>query len=318
MNKKPNEKKEEKRTKAFFLLFLFLSVLCGVFGVLAVQSSRISWIFQNRPIFYGLVCGTVVVLGTFSAIFTFQKKETLMKLLVSVYVFLAFCFILIFVLQKSGFFEIVQSSDRLQQYLETTGAWMPFLYVLLQYLQVVILPIPSLVSTVAGVAIFGASKTFIYSVIGIVLGSFTAFYIGRNAGYKAVSWMIGEETLKKWQKKLKGKDNLVLTLMFLLPLFPDDVLCFIAGLSSMSTKYFVVMIVLARLLALSTTCYSVDFIPFNTWWGLLIWGVIAALFVVLFVLIYKNLDKIQSRLTKHFRKWKRKRKKTDENDRYDS
>ena len=109
------------------------------------------------------------------------------------------------------------------------------------------MPIPSVVSTLAGVALFGAFKTIVYSLIGIILGSITAFFIGRKLGNKAVSWMIGQEELNKWQKRLKGKDNFILTVMFLLPMFHDDVLCFIAGLSSLSNKYFFIMIVLSRM-----------------------------------------------------------------------
>ena len=173
---------------------------------------------------------------------------------------------------------------------------MPILYIVLQYLQVVILPIPSIVSTVAGVALFGPFKTAVYSLIGIVLGSVTAFFVGRKLGNRAVSWIIGKETLLKWQKKLKGKDSLFLTVMFLLPVFPDDVLCFVAGLSSMKVKYFLLMISISRILAVFATCYSFQLIPFNTWWGLTLWGVFIVGIVAAFVVIYKNMDRLQAKI----------------------
>ena len=106
--------------------------------------------------------------------------------------------------------------------------------------------------------------------------------------------MIGEETLYKWQKKLKGKDNLFLTLMFLLPLFPDDVLCFVAGLSTMSNGYFAIMITLTRIISIFATCFSVDFIPLNTWWGITLWAVFFAAVILAFVLLYKNMDRVQA------------------------
>ena len=180
---------------------------------------------------------------------------------------------------------------------------MPTLWVM----QVVVLPIPSVVSTAAGVALFGPFYTTLYSLIGILLGSLTAFIIGRKLGHKAVVWMVGEESLQKWQKKLKGKDNFILTLMFLLPLFPDDILCFIAGLSSMSFLYFIVMVFVCRVLAVSATCYSVDLIPFNTWWGLCVWGVLFVAVVTAFIVIYKNLDKIQAALGKRFKCFRKKK-----------
>ena len=169
---------------------------------------------------------------------------------------------------------------------------MSILYVLLQYFQVILLPIPSVVSTVAGLALFGPLKTIFLSLIGIVAGSIAAFFIGRKLGYKAVAWIVGKETLDKWQKKLKGKDNLLLTVMFMLPMFPDDVLCFIAGLSSMSNRYFLVMIFIARIIGITGTCYSFDIIPLNEWWGVLIWAILIAAILILVFLIYKNMDKI--------------------------
>ncbi|MBQ8876319.1 MAG: TVP38/TMEM64 family protein [Clostridia bacterium] len=184
---------------------------------------------------------------------------------------------------------------------------MPLLYILLQFLQVVVLPIPSIVSTLAGLALFGAVKTLLYSFVGIALGSFFAFWIGRKLGNRAVAWMVGEETLRKWQKKLKGKDRLFLTLMFLLPLFPDDILCFLAGLSTMGWGYFTFVILLSRALALSTTCFSVDFIPFTTWWGGLFWVLFAIILIVIFVFIYKNLDKIQQKIDRIKAKIRKKR-----------
>lgn len=171
------------------------------------------------------------------------------------------------ILQRTGFLELVKDETRFEEYLRTSGRWMPFLYVLLQFLQVVVLPIPGFVSTIAGVALFGPFFACLYSLIGIIAGSFTAFFIGRKFGAKAVGWMVGVETMEKWQKRLKGKDNFILTAMFLLPVFPDDVLCFVAGLSSMSNAYFSVMIVCSRVLSVVCTCYFALWIPITEPWG---------------------------------------------------
>jgi len=184
---------------------------------------------------------------------------------------------------------------------------MPIVYVIFQYLQVVLLPIPGVVSTLAGVALFGSLKTFLYSFIGIWLGSVTAFFIGRKLGNKAAAWMVGKETLEKWQKKLRGKDTFVITLMFFLPVFPDDVFCFLSGLSTIKTCFFLIMITLSRLISIGATCFSLQLLPLNTWWGLLAWGIILAIFVVLFIVIYKNLEKIQSWFSKKMRKRKEKK-----------
>ncbi len=245
-----------------------------------------------------------------SVLFTLRGKETMAKLFVTFFILLLTFWAVLLLLQRTGFFSVVESTESLQAYLERAGLWMPIFYILLQFLQVVVLPIPSIVSTAAGVALFGAFWTMIYSLIGILTGSILAFIIGRKLGYRAVGWIVGKDALKKWQKKLKGKDNLFLSAMFILPFFPDDILCFVAGLSSMSFRYFITVIGISRIVGVAATCYSFGFIPFNTWWGITIWAIILAVIVLAFVLVYKNMEKIQAFI--HRKKRKKQAGKSEE------
>ena len=303
-----NEKQRDHKIIGNVFLFLGLTASCIVFTVLCLYNTNIIFVQQNALWLSVLTSVLLIALCALALLFIVSRKETLSKTLISVYVFLLFCLVLIFIFQKTGFFTIVNNEESLRQYLETAGAWMPVLYIVLQYLQVVVLPIPSVVSTAAGVALFGPLFTTIYSLIGILAGSITAFFIGRKLGYKAVAWLIGKETLEKWKKKLKGKDNLILTLMFLLPMFPDDVLCFIAGLSTMSNGYFLIMIVVSRVLAITATCFSLELIPFNTWWGLSIWLAFFAIVLAAFIIIYRKLDVIQEKLSSRFKVFRKKNK----------
>ncbi len=309
MEEKNRDEQDERKGKWLFLLvFSFLSISCAVLAILCLNGVENAFVKRHFTAFAVGVAFLVGVLLGLSIWFTLSGKDALRKSAFSVYLFLLFVFLIWLPLQKTGFFKVVESPERLEEYLEKAGAWMPIFYLALQYLQVVVLPIPSVVSTVAGVALFGAFWTMLYSLIGILLGSFTAFFIGRKLGNRAVAWIVGEETLVKWQKKMKGKDNLFLSAMFLLPVFPDDVLCFVAGLSSMSLKFFSGVILLSRLLAISATCYSIAFIPFNTWWGLTIWGAFGAILLVAFVWIYKHMDEIQRWFKRIQEKMKKKKK----------
>ena len=287
------------------LIFFLLTAGCIVFALLCLNETRLAFFVKYKTQSVFLVCLILALLCALSLWSVYTAKTTLIKALLSVYSFILFCLVLLYILKKTGFFIIIQDEKAFQAYLERFGILMPILYIILQYLQVVILPIPSIVSTVAGVALFGAFYAMLYSLIGIILGSVTAFFIGKKLGYKAVAWLLGEDTLFKWQKKLKGKDNFILTAMFLLPFFPDDILCFLAGLSSMSVRYFIVMIILTRFIGIFATCYSIDFIPLTTWWGALAWGVIFAVIIVAFYVLYKNMDKLQSWYSKLFKKSKK-------------
>lgn len=295
-------KKITKNELIFSVIFILFAIAIDVFGVLLLHTLTFSWLTARLPLFSVLLTGLVVVLAAVSVYISLTSKKTLTKTFFSGYLLVLVLLILTYLLQITGFFAVLHDAKKFQDYLERSGAWMPLAYILFQYLQVVILPIPAVVSTGAGVALFGPFYAMLYSLVGIILGSFTAFFIGRKLGVKAVSWIIGEDTLEKWQSKLKGKDNLVLTMMFLLPLFPDDVLCFIAGLSSMTSKYFCSMICISRILSVSTTCYSLDLIPFNTLWGLAIWAAIVIVVVAVFLYLYRNLDKVQAFLKKFSKK----------------
>lgn len=214
------------------------------------------------------------------------------RLIICTLIFLDICAAVFFSICATGIIAKINSIQALRDYIAQFGNMAVFLFILFCFLQVVVLPVPGSVAVAAGVALFGPLKCAIYSFIGIILGSVAAFAIGRWVGYKAVKWIVGEETLKKWLNKLKGKDYLILSLMFLLPMFPDDVLCFVAGLSSMTWIYFSVMIVITRAISVFTTAYSVDLIPFNTWWGILVWVLIAAAVAAAFWLICRYSDRI--------------------------
>ena len=113
---------------------------------------------------------------------------------------------------------------------------------------------------------------------------------------------------------IKGKDYLILSIMFLLPLFPDDVLCFVAGLSSMTWPYFLIMIFVTRALSITLSALSFDSIPFTTWWGLLCWALIIGAVVALFYLVIKYSDKIdwfiKNKLGLKFKRKKKNNKKS--------
>lgn len=296
MGKNIQKSKDRRKGITLFLLLFFALALASIFvGIICLDGIKIAFFERNFRLLAVVYGAIVCFLFGVSAWATLSKKQAWRKALLGLFLFLLTALVICAILQRMGFFEIVGTPERLREYLEKTGAWMASIYTLLQFLQVVILPIPSVASTLVGVAIFGAFWATIYSLIGILLGSITAFFIGRKYGHKAVSWMVGEETLEKWQKKLKGKDNLFLTFAFVLPFFPDDILCFIAGLSTMSTRYFLVAVMLSRAVGIAATCYSIDFIPFDSWWGITLWCIFFLVISLGIIFIYKNMEKMASK-----------------------
>ena len=281
-----------------------------VFGLLY---DSIDFINEHRTLLVSLVMGLMFIVMLCSLIFYIFEFKSLYRLAICLIVCLLILSGIFFAVCATGFIKDMTSIEALREYIESSGNWAVWVFILFQFLQVVILPIPSTVTVMAGVALFGPLKCSIFSFIGIFIGSVLAFGIGRWLGYKVVSWIVGKEDLDKWLKKIKGKDYLILSIMFLLPLFPDDVLCFIAGLSSMTWGYFLVMIFVTRALSITLSAYSFDTIPFTTWWGILCWALIISAVVALFWLVCKYSDKIDWFIKNKlgFKNLKKRKKTTD-------
>ena len=254
---------------------------------------------------FWLTVGVLAALLIAYIVFYVLNMQAFHRLILCTLICLDIVALIFFILSATGIISKLTSIEALRDYIASFGATAVFIFILFQFLQVVVLPIPGSVSVGVGVALFGPLRCSVFSFIGIFTGSVVAFAIGRWIGYKAVCWIVGKDDLDKWLKKVKGKDYLLLSIMFLLPLFPDDILCFVAGLSSITWTYFIIMIIITRLISVFTTSFSLQLIPFNTWWGILIWIILAAAVVVSFWLVWKYSDKIDAFLKRQFKRKKK-------------
>ncbi len=271
---------------------VFFCVLAFAFAYYGYKLRALAFIIAYHDLLCWLTGGIILALLILYVVFYCLKMQAFYRLITCTLVFLDIISIVFCLLSVSGVLSRLTNIEALRDYIAGFGATAVLVFIVFQFLQVVILPVPGSLSVGVGVALFGPLRCSLFSFIGILLGSFAAFFIGRVVGYKTVCWIVGKDDLDKWLNKVKGKDYLLLTIMFLLPLFPDDILCFVAGLSSMTTRFFIVMITITRAISVVTTAFSLNFIPFNTWWGLLIWGVIAAAIGITFWLVWKYSDRI--------------------------
>ncbi len=294
--------------RAVILKYLVNILAVALFGAVAflfigygLTYKSIAFISNNFDLLFWGSAAVLFVMTALGIIFFCTKKQSFYRLILCSLICLDVFAAIFFMLCATEILQKLSSVEALREYISQTGSAAALIYVLFCFLQVILLPVPGSVTVAVGVAMFGPLKCTMFSFIGIVLGSVAAFAVGRLVGYKAVCWIVGKESLDKWLKKLKGKDYLILSLMFLLPMFPDDVLCFVAGLSSMTWNYFAVMIVVTRAISVVSTSYTFELIPFTTWWGIMIWIVLAALVVLSFYLVCKYSDKIDAFLKSKFK-----------------
>lgn len=287
----------DNKIKSILSIIIFILLGAGIiiFTMLYTSTTHVGFIATHKLLFDLTISVYVVTVLILGVIFKDTSKNFIYKLAFSVQSIVVVALIVLYVLNLTGLWEKIDSIESLRRYVEGFGNYAIFAFIIMQILQVVVLPIPGFVAVGTGVALFGPWLGSIYSLIGILIGTFIAFFIGRKLGYKVASWVAGKENIDKGLQLIKGKDRVVLTLMFLLPFFPDDVLCFVAGLSSMSTRYFAIMITITRIISTVSSAFSMSgkLIPFDTVWGLVLWAIIILVTALFAYLVYKKGDKIE-------------------------
>lgn len=278
-----------------------LGLISIIFSILYLNLFESGLVLQHKTLFKCVIVGGITVLTVLTVVFYSTSKKMVYKLFFITIVTIAITFLGLYLLKSSGFLDKIDSVEDFRDYIKGFGGFAVLIFIILQILQVVVLPIPSFITVGAGVLLFGPFYGSIYSVIGIIVGSVLAYFIGKVFGYKVAKWLVGKDSLDKALKNIKGKDKIVLTFMFLFPFFPDDILCFVCGITTMTPLYFLVMIFITRIITVFASSYSMNnsIIPYDTWWGILLWIVFFAITIVLTILIYRHGERIERFILKN-------------------
>lgn len=148
--------------------------------------------------------------------------------------------------------ETIFSSDiNLISYIKKCGSFASIVFVILQVLQVIFPIVPGGISCLVGVILFGPFKGFLYNYIGLSIGSIIVFSLSRKYGLPLIQKFFSNKILKKYEKYLNNKNYSKLFLWgILLPGAPDDLLCYLSGLTSITYKRFVSIILMCKPLTL--------------------------------------------------------------------
>lgn len=201
--------------------------------------------------------------------------------IIVVSVFLVFIAVTVFLVYYFGLNEYFTSQEKMQEYISGFGVAAPVIFMVIQIVQVIISPIPGNVTTLAGGALFGFWDAFWISSIAITVGSTIAFLIARVFGRRIVVWMVGADRVIKYLDVFVGKQRHMLPIMFLLPFFPDDILCYIAGISKINFTYFIILTILTRPWGLLVSALIGSGVLSFTWhgWTLIGIGIVISMFI---------------------------------------
>ena len=199
----------------------------------------------------------------------------------------------VFALYRNGWFERIDSVEELRALIDRAGAFAGIVFFLLQMLTVIIAPIPSNVTMMAGALALGFWQAMLLGIAAIWAGSMLMFLLARRLGHRAVQRWMDHGLMEKYLPVIEEKQDMFLFLTLLFPFFPDDRLCILAGLTSMPTARFAGIMLLARPWGLIFAALLGSGELSLPAWG---WAVMLGVLAVIFVLAMKYSRQIEERL----------------------
>lgn len=138
----------------------------------------------------------------------------------------------------------------------TVGRFGPLAFVGLQTAQVILAPIPGQMLAGVGGYLFGPLRGTAYSMTGVLLGSAAVFMLSRAYGRPYVERVLNPATVDRWDGVVDRAGVPGLFVLFLLPTFPDDLLCAVAGCADIRLRRFLALVLVGRTPSFLAVAYA--------------------------------------------------------------
>jgi uncharacterized membrane protein YdjX (TVP38/TMEM64 family) len=170
-----------------------------------------------------------------------EARNKLIKVAIIIIIVLAITFYLGSLL--ISYFKNIEESKAI---IQSFGAFAPLIMIGLIII-IVLLAFVSQIPLIVGSGFaFGAIPAFCYALVGFFIGGTIAFFLARKFGRPFVKKIITKNAMEKLDNYSGARLNTILFFFFLVPIFPDA-MCYVAGLTNIKYKTFVLISVLGRL-----------------------------------------------------------------------
>jgi uncharacterized membrane protein YdjX (TVP38/TMEM64 family) len=141
---------------------------------------------------------------------------------------------------------LFKSEDKLKNFIRSYP-YDQLIFIVVQIIQVVAAPIPGELTGIIGGILYGPFWGTVYSTIGLTLGSWIAFMLARLFGEPLLEIVVKKDVFEKFDHFMEHKGLLVSFLLFLIPGFPKDYLCYIMGVSRIPAGTFIAISTAGRI-----------------------------------------------------------------------
>lgn len=169
-------------------------------------------------------------------------------------------------------------------------------FIFIQIVQVIAAPIPGELSGFIGGYLYGPFWGTVYSTIGLTIGSWLAFMLARFFGEPLLEKVVKKEVFEKFDDFMEHKGLLVSFMLFLIPGFPKDYLCYIMGVSRIPVLTFIVISTIGRFFGTMMLSITGDIAQREQY---LLLGIVIAAGIAIFALALYHHDRLLEMLKKH-------------------
>ncbi len=150
--------------------------------------------------------------------------------------------------------QFVSQPEKFRQWVDSHGLLGPLAFLGMMLLQVFVAVIPGEPLEIGAGYAFGAVEGTILCILGAAIGSTLVFLFVRRFGVRAVEVFISREKIQSLRfLQNTRRVHLFLLVAFLLPGTPKDVLCYVAGLTTLKLGPFILISSICRLPSIVTS-----------------------------------------------------------------
>jgi uncharacterized membrane protein YdjX (TVP38/TMEM64 family) len=232
--------------------------------------------------------------------FIFSKKTEYLNITKMALFYLSFFVFIILLVFYATKFLVLTDVYGIEHVLRANESAAKWLFFLICFAQPIVLPLPEAVTLAAGSAVFGPFEAAYLGFLGTISGILLMFFITRSGGQKIVLKFVKEKHLQKYQAYVGENETVILALLFIIPILPDEIICIGAGLGGVSFKRFLIIASVSKILTSSLLAYSVQLaklLPLTSSQLILACSATAVIFWVVSLLIKKTLRKKKKRMT---------------------
>jgi uncharacterized membrane protein YdjX (TVP38/TMEM64 family) len=195
----------------------------------------------------------------------------------------------VYILIHFDLYLFFKDKHKLLNFIKSYHPYDEFIFIFLQILQVVVAPIPGELTGIIGGYLYGPFWGTVYSTTGLTIGSWMAFMLARFFGEPLLENVVKKEVFEKFDHFMEHQGIGVSLILFLVPGFPKDYLCYIMGVSLIPTWTFIIVSTIGRLLGTMMLSFTGYYAGNGQY---LFLSCLAAAGIIIFIVVYYYHDKI--------------------------